>query len=137
MYWCNLSESFVSLEELASFYKRSSIKGARVLLIKGGRIIYDVPNEYSNPPSDSKDTWTLVLPGEIQDNNADTIIGNTLTWNLNHPIDNFYAESQIKSQENLSLGSYLANNVIVVLVGFIASLISIWVFLKERSKNRS
>lgn len=132
--WCVLRVTFESVEELDSFYDKGIGIEANTIVIKSNTITYNVPLQLGDG-LDDESTWTLVLPGEIQDNNADKLIGNTLTWKLNHPLENLYAVSKFKSSEShatQSLGTYLANNLFVVLIGLVASLISIWVFIKER-----
>jgi hypothetical protein len=86
---CTAVVSFEDLEELADIMEDKGL-GASVqrLEIQNERLYYDLRINLSGSESSQYYTyenfWVLVLPGTPGDNNADTVSGNTLTWDLTH-----------------------------------------------------
>jgi hypothetical protein len=84
---CTAVESFENQKELENLmgYKGLGVDIQR-LEVKDGRLYYSVRINMSEMESSPYFTveiyWVLALPGKIGENNADTVNGNTLTWDL-------------------------------------------------------
>jgi hypothetical protein len=82
---CVGTATFKDLDELTSLTENELGASVTNIEIKDKRFYYDVRSDsYTGSTGDLKmeASWTLVLPGTPGDNNADTVSGRTLTWDL-------------------------------------------------------
>lgn len=82
--YCTSMRSFANLNELQGYYER--LGKVTVIELKKGlnHFIFDIQVDLT--PKDgnaaASNTWRLTLPGKIGNNNAESIEGHTLTWNI-------------------------------------------------------
>jgi hypothetical protein len=86
---CTAVEPFEDLNELESIMGSEGLNASFLRLeIEDGHLYYNVrlnmPESQSSPSFSFEEYWVLVLPGTLGENNADTVAGNTLTWDLTH-----------------------------------------------------
>lgn len=80
--FCTTVRSFANLNELRGFYDGMGNVTVNELKIELIRLTFDVqlgltPKGDNEPAANE---WRLTLPGEIEDNNAESIEGQTLIW---------------------------------------------------------
>lgn len=86
--WCIITAPFASLDELRTLYSGMGGVTINALSISGGEVLYDVSVTMSEAETEGFGEvkldyrWQVTLPGRITDHNADTVDGNTLTWNV-------------------------------------------------------
>ncbi|MCI0519131.1 MAG: hypothetical protein L0Z70_02610 [Chloroflexi bacterium] len=96
--WCITSAPFSSIDGLKYLYSASSntvtseplyTVEVNEITIQGENFFYDVTIDVTSNPSSEMEvipyfglTWAVTLPGAIGENNADSLEGNLLTWEL-------------------------------------------------------
>lgn len=82
--FCTTVRSFASLDDLQGYYTRLGNVKVHELKRGFGRFVFDVQVDLTpkdgNEPAPSE--WRLTVPGEIGNNNADAIEGQTLIWKI-------------------------------------------------------
>jgi hypothetical protein len=86
---CTAVVSFDDLQELENIMEDEGLGvSIQQLEIRSGRLYYNVKINTSGTQSSPYYTfhnyWALILPGTPGENNADTVDGNTLTWDLSN-----------------------------------------------------
>ena len=96
--WCVYETPFDSLEDLSAIYGLTDTK-INKLSLNDGTLTYDLSLDLSGDsgaPMGADIYWKVTLPGNITDNNADEVDGNTLTWKLRGgEFNNIQASSEI------------------------------------------
>lgn len=83
--WCVYSYQFQDLTELVAYYTSLNIN-IENLTTTANTFTYQIPPQACEPLSDETNqdpndfTWSIKVPGEISEHNANKVIGNTLTW---------------------------------------------------------
>ena len=82
--FCTTVRSFASLAELRGFYGRMGNVEVNALEMLFGTFTFDVQVDSTarngNEPGSGE--WRLTVPGEIDENNADAVEGQTFIWNV-------------------------------------------------------
>jgi predicted small secreted protein len=84
--WCVATVPFTDLSSLQSIY--TDMQGITInqLDITAGKLVYDVTIDMSSGSDQVSSlvgvSWSLSVPGRVGNNNADSVKGSTLTWNL-------------------------------------------------------
>lgn len=82
--YCTTVRSFDTVHELRDFYARMANVTVNELSLGLGKFVFDVQVDLTpkNGNEAAPQEWRLTIPGEVGDNNADGIEGQTLTWNI-------------------------------------------------------
>ena len=96
--FCTTVRSFANLNELRGFYEAMGNVTVNELKIELIKLTFDVQLDLT-PKGDNKpaaNEWRLTLPGEIGNNNAESIEGQTLIWKIEPgEVATLHAESSV------------------------------------------
>lgn len=82
--WCVYETPFESLEDLRTIYSDTDTS-INTLELESGTLTYDISLDLSgdsSAPMGADVVWMVTMPGKIISHNADTVDGNTLTWQM-------------------------------------------------------
>jgi hypothetical protein len=100
--WCVATVPFADLSALESTYNDMQGITINQLDITDGKLVYDVTIDMSSGSNQVSSlvglSWSLSVPGRVGSNNADSVKGSTLTWNLKPGVSRtLHAESDLNA----------------------------------------
>jgi hypothetical protein len=134
--YCLVEFSYANLQELRTDYENMGITVNRLEILEN-RFYYDVSIDMGE--SDTLGfpvnmTWVVTMPGTVGTNNATTVSGQTLTWNLAvGQVNSMRAESAVGS--NWLWWVLGGLGCLCLLVVVIAAIIGIVLYLRKKKKS--
>jgi hypothetical protein len=142
--WCYVDVKFTSLADLESFYTDQTNLTVNRLEVADNTFYYDVSTDMSAATGTTTGfplqfTWKVSMPGAVKSNNASSVSGNTLTWDLGSAT----GKVDMQAQSSLS-GSSLpgwtgwvigAGACLCLLVLVIAVVVVVVLLLRKRNKK--
>jgi hypothetical protein len=144
--WCIISVPFANLSELRQMYAESDGIVVNRLEIVGDTFYYDVSVDATSSESDMGTggligmNWKVTVPGKVGANNATSVDGNALTWDLT---SNQVMNAQVQSSlggggiGGISWGTIAIALGAVCLCGLVIIIVVIVVFLVMRKRKAS
>ncbi len=93
---CIITIPFDDLDELEEIYQEFFGFDVVKLRMNDGELTYEM-DVYYYESDDEEATWTVVMPGSVEDSNADDESGRTLTWDLRDGSNEIEAKSSPSS----------------------------------------
>ena len=116
--WCVATVPFADLSALESAYSDMQSITVNQLDLTDDKFVYDITIDMSGGDQVTSLvglTWTLSVPGRVGNNNADSVKGSTLTWNLKPG-----GSQTLHAESDLNAGLFAGSNWVYILCGTLA-----------------